>query len=127
MTYCNAPRFPEPRDFDDDVWRIFGTYELGPVVLLKARPYDEIVDFDDIDQETHWIEYDIEHLKNSEPEIERVRVYTVDRKGKRIPVQVDGSYESCAEDYLRDSHSRWNAMKEWLQEHGERERRKEAA
>ncbi len=126
MRDCGAPRFQEPRDWDNNVWRIWGHYEVGPVVFQKTRPFEGYVDFEEVDEETCWLDFEVEMLKNCEPEIISVTIETFDKTTKkRVKVSTTGGREVIAEDYLKENHTRWAKMKSWLLEHGERDRVKD--
>lgn len=120
-------RFQEPKDWDNNVFRIWGTYKPEiPLALIPQNACDCFVDLDDLNNAAFWPEYEIELLKGGEPEITKVRLYSFDmKKCERVEHVNAPGLELLAEDYLRDDHSRWNALKQWLEEYGERELVKE--
>jgi hypothetical protein len=115
---CNAPRFPEP---SEGRTRLFGTYKTDAVVFAQKRMCDEFIDFDDVNNGTYFIEYDVEKIGDKEPDIASFSIYTMDRKGRRVNVVAGAAFAVAAEAYLRDNVRRWEEMAEWLDEYGDSE------
>lgn len=102
-------------EFDHGCWRIIGSFRLCDFVFIAGGP-DRFVEFSELERERYDIEYLIEILKNSEPEIIGITFYRFD---KVIPV--GAALKAQAEEFLLSNHDMWTRMREHVLEYGERE------
>lgn len=122
---CNAPRLPEPKDdWPETAFRRFCEYNPDTAVVWQpARPASGFVDFDDVDQTTSWLVWELEQTRDSDIEIAAVHVYKLGAGNQMVEVK-DSALAVDAEQYL--TGSRLEKAKAYFEEHAEYEHARSA-
>jgi hypothetical protein len=117
MGLCSIPDEPPSPPW----FKRTASYMIESLRIAPPRSSFEIVSDDEYDEVPYIrVTYEIEQLRNCEPEI--IDITVEEFKGKEWKVcKVSKAIEQEIIDYLYDDHSRWTAMKDWLEEEGNAE------